>query len=63
MGAGRSGTIQSVLCLVSGFILHVNGRLDLKCDGTYAEPRFRLSAKWVSPFKWGGEPVQLTTGS
>lgn len=27
MGAGRSGTIQSVLCLASGFILHVNGTI------------------------------------
>ena len=27
------------------------GRLCLKCDGTRAETRFRLSAKWTSPFK------------
>jgi len=27
------------------------GRLRLKCDGTRAETRFRLSAKWTSPFK------------
>ena len=26
-------------------------RLRLKCDGTPAETRFRLSAKWTSPFK------------
>ena len=32
-------------------------RLHLKCDGTRAETRFRLSAKRTSPFKsegWGG---------
>ena len=27
-------------------------RLHLKCDGTRAATRFRLSAKWTSPFKW-----------
>jgi hypothetical protein len=27
------------------------GRLRLKCDGTRAETRFRLSAKQTSPFK------------
>ena len=36
----------------------------LKCDGTRAENRFRLSAKRTSPFKsaWGAS-VQSTTGS
>jgi len=29
-------------------------RLRLKCDGTRAETRFRLSAKWTSPFKSAG---------
>ena len=29
-------------------------RLRLKCDGTGAETRFRLSAKWTSPFKSAG---------
>jgi len=40
-------------------------RLRLKCDGTRAETRFRLSAKRTSPFKsaGGGESVQSTTGS
>ena len=38
-------------------------RLRLKCDGTRAETRFRLSAKWSSPFKSAGASVQLTTGS
>jgi len=38
-------------------------RLCLKCDGTCAETRFRLSAKGTSPFKSTGASVQLTTGS
>jgi hypothetical protein len=39
------------------------GRLRLKCDGTLAETRFRLSAKPSSPFKSAGASVQSTTGS
>ena len=39
------------------------GRLRLKCDGTRAETRFRLSAKRTSPFKPTGASVQSTTGS
>jgi len=35
----------------------------LKCDGTRAETRFRLSAKRTSPFKPAGASVQSTTGS
>jgi len=38
-------------------------RLRLKCDGTRAEARFRLSAKLTSPFKSAGVSVQSTTGS
>ena len=38
-------------------------RLRLKCDGTRAETRFRLSAKRTSPFKSPGASVQSTTGS
>jgi len=38
-------------------------RLRLKCDGTRAETRPRLSAKWTSPFKSSGASVQSTTGS
>jgi len=38
-------------------------RLRLKCDGTRAETRFRLSAKRTSPFKSAGALVQSTTGS
>ena len=39
------------------------GRGQLKCDGTRAETRFRLSAKRTSPFKSAGVSVQSTTGS
>jgi len=35
----------------------------LKCDGTRAETRFRLSAKRTSPFKSAVASVQSTTGS
>jgi len=42
---------------------YTHTRLRLKCDGTRAETRFRLSAKRASPFKSEGESVQSTTGS
>ena len=35
----------------------------LKCDGTRAETRFRLSAKRANPFKSAVASVQSTTGS
>ena len=38
-------------------------RRQLKCDGTRAETRFRLSAKRTSPFKSAGASVHSTTGS
>jgi hypothetical protein len=38
-------------------------RLHLKCDGTSAETRFRLTAKRTSPFKSVGASFQSTTGS
>ena len=38
-------------------------RLRLKCDGTRAETRFRLSAKRKSPFKSAVGWIQSTTGS
>ena len=41
----------------------MDGRLRLKCDGTRAETRFRLSAKRTSPFKSAGTSVQSITGS
>jgi hypothetical protein len=37
--------------------------LCLKCDGTFAETKFHLSAKRTSAFKSAGASVQLTTGS
>jgi len=39
------------------------GRLRLKCDGTRAETRFRLSGKRKRPFKRTEASVQSTTGS
>jgi hypothetical protein len=41
----------------------VSVRLRLKCDGTHAETRFRLSAKRTSPFKSSGASVHSTTAS
>jgi hypothetical protein len=38
-------------------------RLCLKCDGTRAETRFRLSPKRTSPFKSAGASFQSITGS
>ena len=37
-----------------------SSRLRLKCDGTRAETRFRLSAKRTSPFKSAGGGVQFS---
>jgi len=39
------------------------GRVSLKCDGTRAETRLRLSTKRTSPFKSEGASVQSTTFS
>ena len=38
-------------------------RGQLKCDGTRAETRYRLSAKRTSPFNSAGASDQSTTGS
>jgi len=38
-------------------------RGQLKCDGTRAKTRFRLSAKRTSPFKSAGASIHSTTGS
>ena len=38
-------------------------RVRLKCDGTCAETRFRLSPKRTTPFKSAGASVQSTAGS
>jgi len=43
--------------------IKLRSRLRLKCDGTRAETRFRLSAKRTNPFKSAGASVQSTTGS
>ena len=43
-----------VLQFYRRFLAEVVGRLRLKCDGTRAETRFRLSAKRTSPFKSAG---------
>ena len=40
-----------------------SGKGQLKCNGTRAETRFRLSAKRTSQFKSAGASVQSTTGS
>jgi len=45
------------------YFSRVKSRLRLKCDGTRAETRFRLSAKRTSPFKSAVASVQSTTGS
>jgi len=54
----------NTLCGQNVELLNVKpgGRLRLKCDGTRAETRFRLSAKRTSPFKSVGASVQSTTG-
>jgi hypothetical protein len=39
------------------------GRLRLKCNGTRAKTRFRLSAKRTSAFKSAGASVYSSTGS
>jgi len=39
------------------------GTGQFKCEGTRAETTFRLSAKWMIPFKSAGASVQSTTGS
>jgi hypothetical protein len=44
-------------------LLQMKSRLRLKCGGTGAEIRFRLSAKRTSPFKLAGASVYSTTGS
>ena len=43
------------------FRKQTGSRGQLKCDGTRAETRFRLSAKRTSPFKSAGASVQSTT--
>ena len=54
-------TLFNVPLHLSIYVYGVRGQL--KCDGTRAETRFRLSAKRTSPFKLAGASVQSTTGS
>ena len=56
--------------LANAFFVHPRSRklpppfrLRLKCAGTRAEIRFRLSAKRTSPFKSAGASLQSTTGN
>ena len=49
--------------MLRSFIRPLTGRLRLKCDGTRAQNRFRLSAKRTILFKSVGASVQSTTGS
>jgi hypothetical protein len=49
------------LLTVGGIQYIVRGQL--KCDGTWTETRFCLSAKRTSPFKSAGASIQSTTGS
>ena len=48
-------------CAITFQLASIRGQL--KCDGTHAETRFRLSAKRTSPLKLAGASVQSTTGS
>ena len=45
------------------FYFRASCRDQLKCDGTRAETRFRLSEKRTSPLQSAGGSVQSTTGS
>jgi len=45
------------------YMCQTSGTGQLKRDGTHAETRFNLSAKWTSPFKSAGASVQSTAGS
>ena len=47
---------------VALWVVHC-GRLQLKCDGTRAETRFRLSTKRTSPFTTVWESAKSTTGN
>jgi len=53
-----SPTTVSRFEMVSGYLNDLGTkfifRVQLKCDSTRAETRFRLSAKRTSPFKWAG---------
>ena len=48
---------------ITVFLARKSSRISLKCNGTRAETRFRLSAKQTSPFKSAWASVQSTAGS
>jgi hypothetical protein len=60
-GQARTAQAQACVGTVEDDSSTVRGQL--KCDGTCAETRFRLSAKRTSPFKSEGASVKSTTGS
>jgi hypothetical protein len=55
--------VENDLFMMSTEIGSIGCRLPLKCDGTRAEIRFRLSAKRTSPFKSAGKSIQSINGS
>jgi hypothetical protein len=55
--------VSETIQVTAGSTLASPATGQLKCDGTRAETRFRLSAKRTSPFKSAGASVQSTTGS
>jgi hypothetical protein len=59
----ETGESKEKRYVTRNFVCSKLGRLRLKCDGTRAETRFRLSAKRTSPFKSTGASVQSITGS
>jgi hypothetical protein len=58
----RSPVISCQLRTIAS-VLPTSSRMRLKCDGTRAETRSRLSTQRTSPFKSAGASVQSTTGS
>jgi hypothetical protein len=56
-------TVSTVTFFISPADTDICCRPHLKCDGTRAETRFRLSTKRTSPFKSALASVQSTTGS
>jgi hypothetical protein len=66
LNTGRGKKRADLRCYCNRTFVEVlrgpTGRLRLKCDGTRAETRFRLSAKRTSPLKSAGASVQSTTG-
>ena len=59
----RPGTLASPTCTQPATQRDVWCKLCLKCNGTRAETRFRLSPKRTNPFNYAGSSVQATAGS